>query len=403
MTLVPHRMILKLHSVYTLFLFLMMGLNMSTGIIYVVFCAFILTWILFDNHKKIIIKKKEDYIAGSFLLVWCYGLVRGIFLGNTPIYIIANFAGIICYSVYFILVSTKFSVKLIQKLMIVCGITVSCIALFRFLSFFVGINYSALSAILGEGMGISSTGQLRIYFSSQAVAYALLGLSFVAVVFYSKKLYEFYFHSLTYALFCFSLTIASLMFFSASKGFMLGCLTILGTISVVYPLKRFIQAKISTSLLWIALILLLGIYLLDSLEYLSVIEKMFDRSDNSNSIRYEQMNAILSDCTFLGKGLGAEISNCIRAEDAPYGFELTFLNVIHKFGIFSLIFFIGWIYMICISIKKIYNHQQIEKSVIVFSSMGYLCPAIGNPLLFHPALVILNTCSLYILRNLYYE
>ena len=47
--------------------------------------------------------KIEDYIALFFFLVWLYGFIRGIILDNNITYIVANFAGMICYLFYFIL------------------------------------------------------------------------------------------------------------------------------------------------------------------------------------------------------------------------------------------------------------------------------------------------------------
>lgn len=106
---------------------------------------------------------------------------------------------------------------------------------------------------------------------------------------------------------------------------------------------------------------------------------------------------MLDDLSFWGKGLGATISGIVRSQDAPYGFELTYINLIHKFGVFSLFLFGGWAYMFFRSICILWKSKNIE-SVIVFSSLGYMFPSIGNPLLMHPTLVLLNCLTLYLIK-----
>lgn len=344
---------------------------------------------------------KEDYIILSFLLLWVYGIIRGAFLGNNTSYIVANFAGLICYITYFIFSTLKYRIKLLESILLICGITVSLIAAFRFIAFFLGINYSALSPILGEGMGISSTGQIRIYFSTQAISYVLLGLSYMVCLFPIKNKYiNCFFKNRLFAFICFSLSISSLMFFSASKGFVLGVIIIISVMTFLYGLKPAFNGRISRGVLGLFILGIILIILLERLEYISIIDQMFDKNDESNSARYEQLTFMMKDMSFLGKGLGAEVIGSIRSFDAPYGFELTFINIIHKFGIFSLVLFYGWYYMIKQSLINIYKKKHLTESIIIFSSIGYFFPSIGNPMLFHPSLVILNSCAFYILREI---
>ena len=52
----------------------------------------------------------------------------------------------------------------------------------------------------------------------------------------------------------------------------------------------------------------------------------------------EQIDASLSELTFFGKGLGASFTTpaLIRDSDLPYALEITYFNLSHKIGIFSL-------------------------------------------------------------------
>ena len=122
---------------------------------------------------------------------------------------------------------------------------------------------------------------------------------------------------------------------------------------------------------------------------------MFEKEDISNIARYEQLNFLLADMKLLGNGLGATVPGYISNPELPYGFELTFINVIHKFGIFSIVLFFNWIYMFSYLFKQCWNKKNIITNVVMLASLGYLFPSIGNPLLFHPSLVILNSIVLY--------
>lgn len=392
---------ININKLYCTLLIAALSLNIKTGIVYFIFLTILIIWLISGNWRFLKFSKIEDYYPLSLLLIWIYGILRGFICGNNPSYIIANFAGLSCYVLYYVLSSSDFRVETLKKIIILSGLIVSIIATFRFLAYFLGINYSALSSILGEGMGISSTGQLRIYFTSQAVGYATLGLSFMAIVFSISYIQNYYFKNRSLAILALSLCISSLMFFSASKGFMLGVIMILLILSFTYTLKSSLNYRINSGVVRLLLIASIIILILNNLEYLNIIEKVFDSSDSGNAIRYQQLSEIIKDCTFLGNGLGASINGCVRADDEPYGFELTYINVIHKFGIFSIIIFSMWIFMGIKSLKKIYNRRHLTNSIIVFSSLGYLFPSIGNPLLFHPSLVFLNSCALYLLKKEY--
>jgi hypothetical protein len=136
-----------------------------------------------------------------------------------------------------------------------------------------------------------------------------------------------------------------------------------------------------------------------SLGYINIITAMFDNNDTANILRYEQLFYLLNDLTIFGKGLGAVIPEYSRNLEKPYGFELSYLNLIHKFGVFSLVLIILYCVTLIKAFKNIVKGYNVKYAVIAIGAMCYLLPSIGNPLLFAPQAVVLNCLALYIIRK----
>lgn len=391
---------LSINKVIVLFLFVFFATNFVTPVYYLLFFTVCLFFCIFIARGiKIPFSKREDYIAISFLLVWFYGFTIGFIRGNNLNYVIANFAGMTCYLFYFVLTTLKYNKKLLSKIILLSGLIVSVISIIKLFFYIFGVNIPLISIILGNDVGISSTGQLRVYFSTLTVAYPLLGMSIYSVLF-SSSCRVLYLNKKIIALLLLIITIISLFFVASSKGFILGALFIILIIPFVVYIRKLKFLKIDISFLFFIFLCLCIIISLFYFDYFSIIEMMFDNSDSSNNVRYDQLSYIINDCSFFGNGLGSVVPGIVRSEEGPYGFELTYINLIHKFGVFSIILFLNWIYMFCELIILIYKNRSIDSSIVALSSMGYMLPSIGNPLLMHPSLVILNCITLYYIRNI---
>jgi hypothetical protein len=393
----------KLFSkIFVIFLLFCWATNISTSYYYVVYTFVLLLFfaIIFCKRIKIPTGRREDYIAFSFLLVWLYGISIGFLNGNNISYIMNNFAGMVCYASYFMFTKTRLTLHETSKLLIISGIIVCFISAYRMFSFVSGIRIPGFVWLVGSDVGISSTGQLRVYFSTLTIAYGLLGISLYTFFWPSKENQISFLNKRYISLLLFLLSFITLSFIASSKGFLLGGLFIICYVPFLTSLKSLKSFHINKMLFIYILMLLLIIVALIYFEYFSIIEYMFDREDASNKERYDQLYYLIKDCNFLGNGLGAIVPGSVRAEDAPYGFELTFINLIHKFGAFSLILFWGWLYMFFVLSKYIYTKKNLYYSIIAFCSLGYLFPSIGNPLLMHPSLVVLNCLTLYYIRTI---
>jgi hypothetical protein len=346
-------------------------------------------------YPKISFGRKEDYIALVFLLVWLYGFFRGLLNGNNRQYVVANFAGMICYFFYFVLLAFKCNLKILTKLLFLSGFILSLIVILRMVFFVLGVTIPFFKDI---DIYLSSTGQSRVYFSNIAITYSLFGSSFYALLFPFNLKTSSFLYRRGVAFLNFVLTAIVIFFITSSKGFLLGGLAILGLIIFASYIRDLLIVKFNKGVFGVILIVILLFSFLVYFGYFTIIENMFSAQDISNKMRYEQLHFILDDLTFFGKGLGATIDGLVRSEDAPYGYELTYLNLVHKFGFMSLFLFIGWIYMFIVSMRFIFMKKQTLYAIVALASLGYLFPSLGNPLLMHPSLVVLNCLTLYFLR-----
>src|SRR5690606_12706420 len=131
----------------------------------------------------------------------------------------------------------------------------------------------------------------------------------------------------------------------------------------------------------------------------NILTAMFSTNDEANIDRYEQLYFLLNDLTFWGKGSGAVISGYSRNVDKPYGFELSYLNLVHKVGVMAIFVILAYASLIIRSFSQIAANYNTKYAIAALGAMTYLFIAIGNPLLFAPQSVLLHCCALYFLRD----
>jgi hypothetical protein len=388
---------LNLKGVILALLFCCIGIFFSTGICYVAFLIIILiTGISILKKRKFTLafNQFEDLIPLIFIIVWLYGVIMGIIRGNEPKYIIANFAGMVVYMFYYVLIIFKLPKISVFKTAFYAGITISIITVIIF--------YLNQFNILSHYRGWSSTGQVRVFITILATAFIpwLYTVSLFFMPFDKKKIMRstFSINKLT-SIFIFVICSFSILYISASKGFTLGVLFYFVFIPVLFYGPKFLKGKLNIELpIFLTFIIFLFV-IYSSLGYGDIVTKLFAKGDISNKTRYDQLNFIINDFNFFGNGLGATINGVIRSKETPYGFELTYLNLIHKFGFMSIFLFIGWAYLFIKIISRILNGKELLYNIAAFGALGYLLPSIGNPLLMHPACVMLNCIALYLTRK----
>jgi hypothetical protein len=126
---------------------------------------------------------------------------------------------------------------------------------------------------------------------------------------------------------------------------------------------------------------------------------MFSADDVSNAVRYSQLNDLIDDIVPLGKGLGAEVPGNIRDDERPYGFELSYVNLIHKLGIVSLFTIFAYFFSFYKAIAALRNINVDRRyAAVSLGGLCYLFPAIGNPIIAEPQLILMHCICLYLIR-----
>jgi hypothetical protein len=123
------------------------------------------------------------------------------------------------------------------------------------------------------------------------------------------------------------------------------------------------------------------------------VETIFGAQSLGNVERYAQARELLADVVPFGHGLGAPItSGYNRSVTYPYGFELSFLNVVHKLGVFALFYFAFLLYS---GYRILRSPKPVLERSAAMALLGYLFPAIGNPVLFAVQAVFLHMLALH--------
>lgn len=124
----------------------------------------------------------------------------------------------------------------------------------------------------------------------------------------------------------------------------------------------------------------------------------------SGDPRIDQINYIFRDgnFTFFGRGLGSSFSGTelLRSADASYGIEVSYINILDKFGFFSILFLPYLLYLFrqysyCFSNKE-KDEIYIYRVSFLYSNT-YLILALGNPIIFSLQLNFLSLIFLSLL------
>lgn len=348
--------------------------------------------------------KAYDYIPLLVFGVWLYGVILGLILGNNKQFVFMNFAGMTTYLIYYGFLLSKFDKEFIYKVIIYVGLFVliqNIIIAILLFGFNVNVYYSDnlfIGLFFGHFLGGSSTGQIRVLSPSQLIVFPILTITLAYLFNRYLKAYENISFLKRYTFLFLTLSIFVVIFLPASKGYVLAGIAIF---LFVILFSETSKGKINIRRTTIVFILLASlVMILISSGYVNIITSIFDDDDVSNIARYTQLTFLIEDMKIFGNGLGALVEGSSRNADKPYGFELTYINIIHKFGIISLILFLIYLYTV-IKIYVEYKKNLICKKYIYASIglMAYLFPSIGNPILFGPQAVLMHVIALYLLRR----
>lgn len=325
------------------------------------------------------------------IVSWLIGVLIGFINGIDPSLVFRNFFGLVVYMIFPVMLIISPSLRSLIIMIFLSGMVQMYYGLES--SYELIINPAAfyIESSISEMRSLYSTGFIVIFpLFMVGVAYQLLPKH------YFSNNHGKIVTRLSKSLFFTLLTLIALIVPAMSKGFILA--TVILFLSVVFfSLSYSLRAgRIHKNIMMLLVFIVVLLYLLPSSVYETIIYS-YSSEEVSNVVRAEQFKYLVSDLTFLGNGLGSSLNSGYMRDSAGYGFELTYVNIVHKLGVFSIFLFLSYIITLTVASIRIVRRVYVFESFFVIGLMGYLVVGAGNPLLLSPCAVILHCVAMYIL------
>lgn len=375
-------------------LFLFVFVPFDSRFLYVIYFSLFLIYSIYIFKKNGIkntiqeIKDKYSYFSIALIIIWLYGVILGIIKGNNLKYIAMNFAGMTLYSAFFMFKAYEPTFSRIKKIIINAG--VFCMVL-TMIVYICEVQYYTIMhdiIIMIPIIGSYAGGGNNILYSTQLVLFCVIGLSANDLL-YKKNVTK-------------NLIISVLGFITVFIGIKQGGFQLAYLATILLVVLFYIKNRISffsihkwfylTSIFACVIVIMLFSFYTNGILY-----RIFDVNDIGNSFRIEQLILGIKDCNFFGNGLGATFSTGVIVFPLqPYGIEITYLNILHKFGFLSVFIVLSYL-VVYIKAYSINNMNSNSYTLFCIFLISFVFPSLGNPYLFHPISVILHSLSMYFL------
>jgi hypothetical protein len=400
------------HKVLSFFLLSALTLSFySTDSVYLALLALIATFLvlkLFSPCAPLCVLSRAhvsshasifEYIVVRFLrnawwmilLSWMYGIILALSLGVPGEHAFRNFFGLVVYIVSPILLCMRFSVSKLINLLALAAVT-QLLAM----AYFIPNSINAIASL-----DFVSLSELRVVYSlGTLIVLPLVAVSAASLFLVDvRSCQQSYSHIFKYI--NTKLGIVALLMLvivpSMSKGLFIICVLFV-TLPLIHSSAIKLYRGVAPVGLFVALVLFFMILLLLPQEILDSIFYTFSDEELSNVLRGEQFKYLVNEFSFLGSGLGSALKSGYARDDVSfYGFELNYLNIVHKLGIASLPLFGSYIGIVFLSLYRIFKGYRLFESYFALGLMGYLIQGIGNPILLSPVTVVMHCCSIHIL------
>lgn len=336
------------------------------------------------------------YVPILIFISWLYGIFLGFLRGNEFNYIFTNFLGLAFYLAFYGLLASGVSQSNLIK----------CVFYAAMIYFIYGASLLLESLLYGGyfvDIALSVSDYRVLYLAPTLYLVPFISISMLRLSGSFRSNLDVYWHSLipSWAIGNLSAIIflSVFIFLSMSKGF----IAVLLGLVVVYVFSAMHQCLLYLSLRSFIFLLYIIIVcaLIFSSDFFDILLFSFSNYEGSNIVRDDQSSALVNEFTFIGAGLGAILkSGYIRSPDAPYGFELTFFNLVHKLGIMVIPLLMGYLIPLYYSLKNIFiKNGSLMKGGFIIGCMSFIIPGYANPLLLASNFIMLHCICLVLLVN----
>ncbi|MGA2079063.1 MAG: hypothetical protein ABSH53_00385 [Holophaga sp.] len=341
--------------------------------------------------------QKHDLLPLFLLLLWLYGFILGFLNHNPPEGVFRNFAGMILFSLYYIYIILDIPKDWVFTTLLLASWV-------NLVTAFAGV--AAGVSKLGLSFFLSNVATERLFYFGGVILVFILISVMLTTLLVPRKAWPAEFLDQSWLIPRTRMTrmlvfaLASLpVLASFSKGYLLAFLFLLVALPLALTGRTLVRRKLSPGLL--AAVLLVGSVagLGGAVGLSTLAANTFSTEDVSNVTRYEQTAELVQDLTPLGKGLGATLPGGYSRDELGYGFEVSYVNIFHKFGIFALLLLYAYAWILFRILGNLYRRAALAYSSLALGAMCYLFPSIGNPILLGSIPNILFASVLYLLRD----
>jgi hypothetical protein len=354
---------------------------------------FVLIFFTFTNlllQKKLFYKRSNTFLFYApfiMFILWLYGVLMGVLHNNNLEFIFRNFFGMSLYISFYFLNTFEIPLNKFLNIVINC-----CLIILVY-------NFIDIKNIVSN-IAINYFSERQLFDFNQIFLFTLFPIILGSIILNYNIDNSFLNNKIKKYIIIFLVCFFSILL-TQSKGIYISIIITIFAI-VISLIKKLRNINIIYIILYIILILfflIIGLWFYYSSEIV-----ILNDTDISNLNRYEQIDAILSELTFFGKGLGASFTTpaLIRDSDLPYALEITYFNLSHKIGIFSLFAFYIYFKSILKAFSLVYNNDnfKILYGFMILGLMTFIFPSIGNPLLFAPYAVFSHCLALYFINKI---
>lgn len=367
----------------------------GTGYAYLALIAIFCYSLFFKNtiNSKIFSLGNYLYFMPFLIFVsWLYGVSVGLIAGHPVSHVFSNFFGLSFYLIFYALDRVRLNNNSVVQVVFISALVVFIYDSWIFISDL--INGGVFSVVA------NSISDYRVkydpavlYFSPFILYYLICSFSSAKLISKNNVFMPAMRHNLTFLGFS-----IIFIFLSMSKGIIL-VFALLLVFSLAFGFYNFLfNFRIRWEFLIALCILIFAVIALS--DFFVFLASSFGKQEESNSVRDMQLSLILDEFSLIGSGLGAPLrSGYFRSEELPYGFELTYFNIIHKLGIFSIFLFLSYLAVIFEATKFLFKTNKISVGIFVLGLMSYLVVGYGNPILLSPNFVLVHVLCMILLKK----
>lgn len=323
-------------------------------------------------------------------LTWVYGVLLGLSNGVPVEYVFLNFAGMAVYLSFYIFFFWM-NAETSRKALFLASLVVSVFAICSVAERVLGGGYMISGDSISSGRVVFSGSFLYVVPFLFMYLLSLLpgecGTAGGGVKNFPVGGFKGF---IIFIVFSFTLLVPAL-----SKGYIMVYGMVLAIFFIAGALSALLTGRTNFVFVFIFLsflIAVISVFLWT--DFFDLIIFSLSSKEESNSIRSEQFGYLLDEWSFQGAGLGSSLMSGYTRDETGYGFELTYINIVNKIGVFAIPLFVSYLIPVLYGLKNILTPGKRVAGGWVLGLMAYLIPGAANPILLAPEFVVMHFIAL---------